>query len=124
MYSYVASERKDVDYMFYGSIIVWAMHTRRLTPEEHFAYFQLENLFFFKGKECAGRWGCYLLYSANQTELPIQSPQWGVFIIIIKLKTNTADCRPYKWCVLLIYSLWGPFRVGHLGGIAQFKILS
>lgn len=26
---------------------VHALHTPRLTPEEHFAYFQLENIFFF-----------------------------------------------------------------------------
>lgn len=55
MYRYLASEGgKVVDYIFMGETWinhrVHALHTNCLTPEEHFAYFQLEKHFFKEEK--------------------------------------------------------------------------
>lgn len=62
MYRYLASEGKRMWILsFMGETrinhCVQALHTSCLTPEEHFAYFQLENFCFFvffllRGKEC------------------------------------------------------------------------
>lgn len=59
MYRYLASEEKKGCgfYLFMGETrinhCVHALHTNRLTSEEHFASFQLENHFFKRGKDCS-----------------------------------------------------------------------